>query len=225
MMQPYTGGNAFRTWAAMMAALIVIALFLGITRSRHEVLNSTFDFSAPAATTTSTDSWTDTAPKPESSRVIFTAPFTLTGNRNLEIVASAPVHNSWMYVAGDIGDEQQSGLLEPFDLPIEYYEGYDGGEHWTEGSTTKHVYISALPPGTYTMRLEGQWDEKGQPTPVHLIVREGVFRWSHFILAFLLLTIPAILTGFKRISFETQRWNESQYTAVGTEKESSSDED
>jgi Domain of unknown function (DUF4178)/Nudix N-terminal len=225
MMQPYAGGSPFRTWAALMAVLLVVAIFLAITRSRHEVLNSTFDFSTPAATTSaSADSWTDT-PKPESSRVIFTAPFTLTGNRNLEIEASAPVHNNWMYVAGDIGDEQQSGLLEPFDLPIEYYEGYDSGEHWSEGSTTQRVFISALPAGTYTMRLEGQWDEKSHPAPVHLIVREGVFRWSHFILAFVLLTIPALLMGFKRVSFETQRWAESQYTAVGTEKESSSDDE
>jgi len=226
MMQPYTGGSVFRTWAMLPAALFVVAIFLAMTRSRHEVLDSTFDFSAPppVATSTSAD-WSDSSPRSEGSRVIFTPPFQLSGNRNLEIEGSASVQNSWMYVAGDIGDEQQTGLLEPFDLPIEYYEGYDDGDHWTEGNKTQRVYLSSLPAGTYTMRLEGQWDPKSQPVPVHLVVREGVFRWSHFILALILLTIPAFVMGFKRIGFENARWSESQYTAVGTEKEGSDESD
>ena len=227
MMQPYTGGSAFRSWAILMTALLVLSIFLAVTRSRREVLNSTFDFSVPdtssTSASTSTDWSGDTNTKSESSRVIFTTPFTLSGNRNLEIEGSASVHNDWMYVAGDIGDAEKSGLLQPFDLPIEYYEGVDDGEHWSEGSATQRVFVSSLPAGTYTMRLEGQWDPKSHPTPVHIVVREGVFRWSHFIWAFLLLTIPALWIGMKRIGFESSRWSDSQFTAVGTVKEGSSD--
>jgi len=230
MMQPYTGGNPAKQWAFFMMALIVVAMFLAVTRSRREVLNESIDFSAPPATSTewgdATQTQTDTAlqGKPESSRVIFTKPFTLSGNRNLEVEGYADVHNNWIYVAGDIGDEK-SGLLEPFDLPIEYYEGYDDGEHWSEGSRSQRVFLSAMPAGTYQMRLEGQWDEKSTPAPVHIVVREGVFRWSHFFLVFVLLTIPALWAGMKRASFEGSRWNESQYSAVGTEKESGDDDE
>jgi hypothetical protein len=225
MMQPYAGGSVRRGWLLMIAALFVIALFLGVTRSRRVVLDSTFDFSVPDTTAATTTDWSDTASKSEGSRVIFTTPFKLTGNRNLEIIGSADVSNNWMYVAGDIGDEQSTGLLEPFDLPIEYYEGVDDGEHWSEGNRTQRVFISSLPAGTYTMRLEGQWDAKNRPTPVHIIVREGVFRWSHFILAFFLLTVPAMWMGMKRFGFENSRWSESQFTPMGTVKETSSDSD
>ena len=224
MMQPYTGGSPFRSWLVLMALLLVLAIFLAVTRSRHEVLDSTFDFSIPQAATSTSGDW-DTSSKSENSRVIFTTPFTLKGGRNLEIVGTANVQNSWMYVAGDIGDETSSGLLQPFDLPIEYYEGYDSGEHWTEGSRTQRVFLSAMPAGTYTMRLEGQWDAKSSPAPVHLVVREGVFRWSHFIWAFILITLPALWIGMKRIAFENSRWQESQFTPMGTVREGSSDSD
>lgn len=225
MMQPYTGGSPFRSWAVLMALLLVLALFLAVTRSRNEVLDSTFDFSIPQAASTSTSGDWDTSSKSENSRVIFTTPFTLKGGRNVEIEGTANVQNNWMYVAGDIGDETSSGLLQPFDLPIEYYEGYDSGEHWTEGSKTQRVFLSAMPAGTYTMRLEGQWDAKSSPTPVHLVVREGVFRWSHFLWAFILITVPALWIGMKRISFENSRWQESQFTPMGTLREGSSDSD
>ena len=63
------------------------------------------------------------------------------------IEGTANVQNNWMYVAGDIGDEASSGLLQPFDLPIEYYEGYDEGEHWTEGDRTQRVFLPSMPAG------------------------------------------------------------------------------
>lgn len=224
MMQPYTGGSPFRSWAVLMALLLVLAIFLAVTRSRNEVLDSTFDFSIPQAATSTSGDW-DTSSKSENSRVIFTTPFTLKGGRNVEIIGTANVQNNWMYVAGDIGDETSSGLLQPFDLPIEYYEGYDSGEHWTEGSKTQRVFLSSMPAGTYTMRLEGQWDAKSSPTPVHIVVREGVFRWSHFLWAFILITVPALWIGMKRIAFENSRWQESQFTPMGTVREGSSDSD
>jgi hypothetical protein len=223
MMQPYKGGSPFRVWTKLLMALVFMALVLAVTRSRREVVNETFDFSAPAADAQSGD-WDPNAPKAENARVIFTKPFTLSGGKNLEVDAYANVTNNWMYVAGDLGDEK-SGLLEAFDLPIEYYEGYDGGEHWTEGDRRQRVYLAALPAGTYTMRLEGQWDAKSSPTPVHVVVREGVFRWSHFLAALVLITLPALYLLQKKFVFESARWEESQFSQFGTIKQESSDED
>ena len=217
MMQPYTGGRVGRIWAALMAALLVLTIFIAAAHPRHEVLNSTFDFSVPAATSPDWGGGSDTTTSSESSRVIFTPPFTLRGGRNLEIEGTANVQNDWMYVSGDVGDEK-SGLLEPFELPIEFYQGYSDGEHWSEGGQTRRAHLSALPAGTYTMRLEGQWDPKKSPTPVHLVVREGVFRFPYFLAAFLFLTIPAAWIALKRVSFENARWSEAQFTPIGTPK-------
>ena len=157
-------------------------------------------------------------PKAETTRVIFTKPFQLSGGRNLFIQASAEAENNWIYVSGDLVNEQ-SGLVEPFELPIEYYHGVDDGESWSEGSRSASSVLSALPAGSYVMRLEGQWAENATPPQVHIRVREGAFLWSHFFLALVALTIPAMIAGYRGVAFENARWEEASYTTTGTERE------
>jgi hypothetical protein len=74
------------------------------------------------------------------------------------------------------------------------------------------------------MRLEAQWPG-GTPPSVLVRVTEGVFRWSHFFLALILVTIPAIFLGFRRFTFEASRWQESMYTQMGTLRSASEGDD
>ena len=69
--------------------------------------------------------------------------------------------------AGDLINEE-TGLVQSFDLPIEYYFGTDGGESWKEGSHQETDYVSSLPAGRYTMRLEAQWENWNQAVPPQL---------------------------------------------------------
>ncbi|MEA2568941.1 MAG: hypothetical protein QOI24_942 [Acidobacteriota bacterium] len=218
MIQPYVGHNIGGVFAALVIALFVIAFLLAVTRSRTEVLRESLDL-------TGESSWGEPVANSNAAqpaRAFFTKPFNLTG-KNLRVEAYSPVTNSWVYVAGDIVNEK-SGLLEGFDLPVEFYEGYDGGEHWSEGSRTKTVFLSALPAGSYAMRLEAQWPA-GSPPSVMVRVTEGVFRWSHFFLALILITIPAIMLAFRRFTFEASRWSESMYTQMGTLRSASEGDD
>ena len=248
MQQPYGGGKIFTIWRNLIAALILIALVLGLRGTHSDVLSETLDFANPseteststqatAAATSSTASagtssqpatgtdWSSAttsaapaAPKPETSRVLFSKPFTLSGGRNLRIEGSAEVENNWISVSGDLVNEQ-SGLVEPFDLPIEYYHGVDDGESWSEGSRSVSRVLPALPAGSYVMRLEGQWAENTRPPIVSLRAREGVFLWSHFFLAFWAITLPALIAGRRFLAFESARWEEGSYTQLGTERE------
>jgi hypothetical protein len=214
-LQPNPGGGPTRVaglWAKFVVALLVVAIILMITRSRREVLTDTYHFGPPDI-----GGWTPIQPasaSPESSRVVFTKPFTLSGGRNLKIEGFSDASNSWIYVAGDLVD-QRGRIVDVFDLPIEYYEGVDGGERWSEGSRTRNVYLPALPAGQYTMRLEGQWDPKLSNPRMEIRLKEGVFRWSHLFLAFLALTVPATLLAFRPMTFEKQRWEESMFTPQG----------
>lgn len=173
------------------------------------------------STVTSTDTSASTTsaapPKPETSRVVFTKPFSLQGNRHVKIEGLASVENSWVYVSGDLVNEQ-TGMVEAFELPIEYYHGVDDGESWSEGGRSVQTVLSAVPAGSYVMRLEGQWADNTTPPPVHIRVREGGFLWSHFLLAFFAITIPAGLAGYRRLAFENARWEEASYTVLGTER-------
>ena len=75
------------------------------------------------------------------------------GGRNVRVTVRAEVDNSWLDVEGDL-IQQDSDLVQPFSAPVEYYHGMDGGESWSEGSKETSVYLSALPAGAYTLRLE-----------------------------------------------------------------------
>ena len=207
-MQPNPVSGIGRLWWVMVGALILIAAFLlGIRLPNREVLNQHIDLSAPDPAAASQP--LPLVPKQEESRVVFTQPFKLTGGHNLLVQAKSNVNNNWVYVGADIINEQ-TGMLESFDLPIEYYHGYDGGESWSEGSTEKHVYLSSMPAGTYSMRMEVQYASNNTNLPaVDVSIREGVFRWSHFILALVLLTIPAWIINFRRFAFESRRWADS----------------
>ncbi len=241
MQQPYTGASILPLWLKFVGALMVIAILLALRGPYGDVLSEAYSFAAPAdfgatgasspstssagaADTASTTTATDTAgasaapPKAENSRVIFTKPFPLSGGRNLKIDGFAPVENSWLSVSGDVVNEE-TGLVEPFDLPIEYYHGVDGGESWSEGSKSVVRVVSALPKGRYVMRLEAQWPENTVPPALQIRVREGAFLWSHFLLAFLAITIAAALAGYRALVFENARWQEASYTPLGTERE------
>jgi hypothetical protein len=218
MIQPYEGVDIKGIPSKLLLGLILMALLLAITRPRHIVSNEIYQFDqAETAPTWGADTTPPNLTGKEKSRVIFTKPFQLSGGKNLEAVGFSDVHNEWVYVGGDIVNDT-TGEIESFDLPIEYWEGYDDGEHWTEGSKNKSVYLPALPAGSYTMRLEASWEGNTRPT-VQVELKEGVFRWSHFWLALVLLFVPAVFLGGRRAGFDGRRWANAGFTMAGTRRE------
>lgn len=222
-MQPYVGIRIGDLWTKFVVALFLIAIILGVTRSRREVLNDQFSFGQPLFTEAAI-----TQPQPQwgadASRIVFTKPFQLSGGRNLLIEGFSDVNNSWVYLAGDLVNEKGT-IVDGFDLPIEHYHGVDGGESWSEGSRSRDVILPPVAAGNYTMRLEGQWQANSEPPKVLLKVKEGVFRWMHFLLALVVITVPAVFIGFQSIGFENMRWKDSMYTQSGTLRESSGEEE
>jgi len=148
----------------------------------------------------------------EGMQVIFTEEFQLDGRRNLRVSGSANVSNNWLYVAGDLINEE-TGLVQQFELPIEYYFGTDGGESWSEGGTQDSAYLSSLPAGRYTMRLEAQWENWNQPAPPQLTVKveQGVPRFLNLLLLLLALSVIPVFVAIRHASFEGSRWKDSEF--------------
>lgn len=220
-MQPYTGARLGKLWAFMLLALLGVAIFLGITLPGRTVVDKTFELVPPA--------WTDAEPPPagvpKTAAIVFSEPFELSGKHNVLVRAeSVDVYNSWLYIAGDLVEEK-TDRLESFELPLEYYAGVEDGENWSEGSRKKRAYLAAPPAGRYLLRLETQWPETvTSPPRVRVVVREGVFRWSHFLAALILLSILPVLAMIRHASFEAQRWKDSAHSPFG-QWETSSEED
>jgi hypothetical protein len=206
-MQPFTGAKLLGPWLAMLALLLVVTMYLVATKPRRTLVNRVFDVeSAPLPA--------DATEQERNARVLFSDPFELSGEQNLVVEGSAPVSNSWMYVSGDLVNEA-TGELFDFELPIEFYSGVDGGESWSEGNRRRRSYLARPEKGTYVLRLETQWEPGKTPPPLHVIVREGVFRLAHFILALLAISIFPLLAVIRQFAFESQRWKDSAHSPYG----------
>ncbi|MBA4183132.1 MAG: DUF4178 domain-containing protein, partial [Acidobacteria bacterium] len=193
--QPFTGGFYIKWGFALLGLLCLIALFMiPLGGLSSNVLSQ--EITLPPMTTA-------TAPQ-----TIFSQPFDLKGNRNVKITASAPVNNSFADLDIDLINEQNNEV-ESVNVPIEYYAGVDEGESWSEGGQTQDATISSLPAGKYSLRVEGTWQNFGQPLPVDVRVEQNVWRGVNFWLSFFLLALLPVWALIRKFIFESKRWSES----------------
>ncbi len=194
--QPFPSAGIAKYWVIFTTALLLLGLAFLVTGSNRKVYEQGLQLSPVM--------------NPEATQTFFSEPFQLEGSRNIKITGYSNVYNTWVYADGDLIN-QDTGLVQPFALPIEYYAGVEGGESWSEGSRTQTVYLSALPAGTYTLRLESQWEKWQQPASLSVKIEQGVPRMSHLLLALTAVSIFPLIHGFRRIRFETKRWQDSMY--------------
>jgi len=178
---------------------------------------------APAAPPTASPSPSDSAIGEAQEPVFFSGPIEIKdGHQNLAVTLSAPVNNSWVSLEGALVSET-TGVAELFLLESSYYHGVDGGESWSEGDQTQMVFLSAVPPGTYVLRLAPQWDGRMPPVgEIEVKLRQGVMRWLYPGLALLAILVVPLLMVFRMAAFESRRWQESMY---GTNASSSGGDD
>jgi hypothetical protein len=181
-----------------------------------------FDPLAGLPSSSATSSSPDGAAAPAEAAVAFSDRFRLEGGRNVAFRLSANVSNNWVYAALDLVNDD-TGAVRSIDKSIEYYSGTDGGESWSEGSTTEQAVIGPVEPGNYVLRVEAQ---HGGPGDVDLGVeiRQGVFRAGTFWTMFGLFMVPFAFVGFHAISFRKRRWENSNVGARAGSSSSSSDD-
>lgn len=198
--QPNPHKGVGKYWLAFAAALVLLGLVMVATTSQTKVFEQTYQFQA--------------LPNADGTQSIFSDPFTLQSRKNIAISASSDVDNSWVYFEGDLIN-QETGLVQPFSVPVEYYHGVEDGESWSEGSRKKEVYLSALPAGTYTLRLEGQWEHwEQQSPPLSVKIEQGVSHGIYWLLALIAVTVVPVFVFFRKAAFESGRWKDSMYGAT-----------
>jgi hypothetical protein len=241
--QPFPNRGIYGYWLVMIFLALLVGAVVLVTGSRRTILSQSYTLqSQPAATPTpmptpnlTTGSEAErvraalerarqlqeqfrqqqagTSTR-EGMQVIFTDQFQLEARQNVRISGSANVSNNWLYVAGDLINEE-TGLVQQFELPIEYYYGVEGGESWSEGGTSDSAYLSSLPAGRYTMRLEAQWENWTDSTPPQLTVKveQGVPRFLNLLLLIIALSVIPVFVAIRHASFEGRRWQDSEFKA------------
>lgn len=156
------------------------------------------------------------APEPATAEpqepVFFSDPIEIKdGHSNLAVTMTAPVNNSWVALEGALVSET-TGVAELFLLESSYYQGVDDGESWSEGGQTQEIFLSAVPPGTYVLRLAPAWDGHVPPVgTIEVTLRQGVMRWLYPGLALLAILLVPLIMALRMVAFEGRRWQESMY--------------
>jgi DNA-directed RNA polymerase subunit RPC12/RpoP len=217
--QPWPNKKIYGYWALLLVVAIFIGLFTLVTAPRKTVFTQVYTLQA---TPTPTPALASVAPvnpaQPadengnEKTQVIFTEPLALDGGRNIRVTGRANADNNWLYVSGDLINEE-TGLIQQFELPLEFYHGVEDGEAWSEGDAEQADYLPALPEGRYTMRLEAQWENWNQSAPPQLTVRveQGVPRLLNLLFVLIALSALPVLAAWRHFSFERRRWADSSF--------------
>jgi hypothetical protein len=207
--QPFPHKNIYWCWLALTAVLVVLGVIVANTSPGRKVFEQTIAFQRD--------------PDPQKPHMVFfSEPFQLKGHGNLQVQADAAVQNSWLDIEGDLINVEKN-VIQPFSLPVEYYHGVEGGESWSEGSRRASAYLSALPAGTYRLRLEFESGTPMMPVQVHVRLRQGVAHLLPWFLALLALAVIPVGVIIYHIIFEVHRWQDSEFSPFGTKKQSSDD--
>jgi hypothetical protein len=145
--------------------------------------------------------------------VLFTDPFEVPRSGNLQLKVHSPVMNSWLYLDGAL-IEEDTGVIDEFDVEVSYYTGKDSDGTWTEGSQTSRAYVGRVPPGRYVVRLAPQWGGSAVPGGYEVAVTSRVPRFYQVVLAALAILSWPVLLGWRAFRFEMQRWAESDHPWV-----------
>jgi uncharacterized Zn finger protein (UPF0148 family) len=196
--QPYKYWWIYRYWIAFLVVLL-LAGFL------------TFIFTGAASSQVFSQSVTfPPLPNEDGTQVFFSEPFELKARRNIRIVGQSPVDNTWVYLEGDLINDE-TGTVQSFPIDISYYHGVEDGESWSEGGQSDSAYTSSLPAGKYVLRLEGQWERWQQPAVVAVRVEQNVTRGFNLLVALIVLSIGPVIMLVYHIGFERRRWRESMF--------------
>ncbi len=203
--QPYKHWWIYKYWLAFLVVML-LAGFLAflVSGSSKQVFSQTVNF-APL-------------PNEDGTQVFFSEPFELQGRRNIKVIGESPVENTWVYLEGDLINDE-TGVVQSFPIDISYYQGVEDGESWSEGGQSDSAYTSSMPAGKYVLRLEGQWERWQQPAVVSIRIEQNVTHGINLLIALIVLSIGPVIMVIYHIGFERRRWSESMFGGSNDDSE------
>lgn len=220
--EPFRHTGYFWMWAAMLAVLTMLSIGMSALKPAHDILNEQITLEALPAAPPATPpapaqvvnpapgAETSNAPPLESGQVWLSKPLELNAREFIEFKVEAQLDNGWLSLDGDLINEE-TGDVQPFDLNLEYYHGYEDGENWSEGSQSNSTSLSALPAGKYTLRLEGHWDKQTRPVSFHAVLSQSGSNSGHCVLIFLAISLLPCVVLIMKFMHHSGRWKESMY--------------
>ena len=127
----------------------------------------------------------------------------------LRVNLHSNLNNAWAWFDVTLLKDKR----EQFSLgkEISYYSGYEGGEHWSEGTQSAHAYFKLPEAGDYTLLVAGEGGQGAnskspQNKALHISIEEGVTVSRYFFILALLFSIVLSLKYLIKARFESRRW-------------------
>ncbi len=197
IVQPFLANvRSFAITMASVAVLILIThLFFYGNREEKTVLSQTLTF----------DTYNN--------KDFVSRPFTLEGgSAPMTIALSSDVSNSWANVQVGLVNEQTNEEVYA-SKDIEYYSGYEGGEHWTEGSTGEKFNICGVAPGRYHLVVTPQKPaEDLTNNTVNVNVKWNQSSLWNVLLPIIVMGVIVIAVYYINLNYEQRRWADSSFS-------------
>ena len=141
----------------------------------------------------------------------ITIPDSWLGTSNAKFKLYAPVTNNWLSTGITLVNTKTLREYD-FEMGVEYYSGYEGGESWSEGSQSTEKLVSALPSGTYQIIIQPYRENYSSINNFDLSIVGDVPIWSNFWIVLLLVLVFPAIQWFRSYAFEKRRWMNSDYS-------------
>lgn len=149
--------------------------------------------------------------RPTAEASFVTPIFELKGRvSNVEVRTKTDLDNQWLYFNFALINND-TGQGYDFGREVSYYHGHDSDGDWSEGGRNDSVIVPSVPPGNYYLRVEPESDSTAGAVNYEILVKRDVPSYLLFVIAALLLPLPAIALVWRTFRFEHQRWQESDY--------------
>ena len=112
------------------------------------------------------------------------------------------VSNSWVYVDVQLVDSADN-IVHAAASTVSHYHGYEGGEHWSEGSKYHSFYFRILRSGTYRFKLQAEGD---QSTNIEYWSRNDVWLTRFPLIGLVITSLWWLIHIYRRFEFQNNRW-------------------
>jgi hypothetical protein len=137
----------------------------------------------------------------------------------LKIFIQTGVNNSWLATDFSLINET-TGEVAYFSKDVEYYHGYEGGENWTEGSTSEEFNICGVSSGKYKILFKPSKDSNDvYNSEMNIQVYWNKSDNWNFMFVLIVFVVITVILYFIKNNFEQRRWSDSDYSPFSKEEE------
>lgn len=133
----------------------------------------------------------------------------------LKIELYSDLDNAWCWYDIEVISDKDQESIYSFAKEISYYQGYEGGSHWSEGRKSVSAYLKVPHNGSYRLRISGEggrgeYRDSPQYEWLRVTVREGVIVSRYFLILLIICLASWFLLYYRQYSFEARRWKANE---------------